>query len=158
VGSGPFPTELNDSTGDLLRTRGHEFGSTTGRPRRCGFIDLVALRHAVRVNGMTGLILTKMDILTGFATLKVATAYELDGTQIGEMPSHPKILEKCLPVYTELPGWQEDICKIKSWETLPKTCQEYIKFIEEKLAIPVVMVSVGPERGQDILLDKNLMD
>lgn len=157
VGSGPFPTELSDATGDLLRTRGHEFGSTTGRPRRCGFIDLVALKHAVRVNGMTGLILTKMDILTGLATLKVATAYELDGVPIDEMPSHPKILEKCQPVYTELPGWTDDINKVKSWESLPKTCQEYIQFIETKLDIPVVMVSVGPERGQDILLDKNFM-
>lgn len=158
VGSGPFPTELTDDTGNLLRTRGHEFGSTTGRPRRCGFIDLVALKHTVRVNGMTGLILTKMDILTGFATLKVATAYELDGMQIGEMPSHPKILEKCKPIYTELTGWKEDISKTKSWEALPKTCQDYIKFIEMKLEVPVVMVSVGPERGQDILLKKNLMD
>ncbi len=148
VGAGPFPTELFDETGELLRKKGHEFGATTGRPRRCGFIDLVALKHAVRVNGLTGLIITKLDVLTGFQTLKLATKYDCSDI----FPSQTNVLEKCKPVYHEMPGWNEDISQVRSFKKLPKTCQDYLKFIEKYLGVPIKMISVGPERGCEIKL------
>jgi len=149
VGSGPFPTELFDETGERLRKTGHEFGATTGRPRRCGFIDLVALKHAVRVNGLTGLIITKLDVLTGFATIKLATEYSIPVGATNIFPSQINILEKCKPIYHEMPGWNKDISKVRSFKALPKTCQDYLKFIENFLNVPITMVSVGPERGEE---------
>ena len=149
VGSGPFPSELFDDVGAYLQKQGHEFGATTGRPRRCGYIDLVALRHAVQVNGLTGLILTKLDVLTGLKTLKLATSYSLNGQKTQIFPSMHQNLAKCEPVYDELPGWSEDLSQIRSFEALPAHCRAYIEFIEDFLNIPVVMVSIGPERGQN---------
>lgn len=152
VGSGPFPTELGDATGDELRNKGHEFGSTTGRPRRCGWLDLVALKHAVRINGLSALVITKMDILSGMAKIKIATQYRLQNELTEDAPTAAYLLEQCEPVYQELPGWSEDITAAKTFSDLPKNCQAYVRTIEEALGIPVVMVSVGPGRGQDLYL------
>lgn len=155
VGSGPFPTELFDDVGAFLQKTGNEFGATTGRPRRCGYIDLVALRHAVQVNGLTGLILTKLDVLTGLKTLKVATAYELNDDQAPSFPTLHQHLSKCQPIYEELPGWTEDLSPVRSFEQLPKPCRAYIEYIENFLNVPVVMVSIGPERGQNFGIKPN---
>lgn len=154
VGSGPFPTELTDQVGTYLQNRGKEFGATTGRKRRCGYLDLVALKHAVLINGMSGLILTKLDVLSGLKTIKVCTHYKLNNKKINEMPAHIDTLEKCTPVYREMQGWDDDIAGVKSLAELPQACRDYISYIEDTLAIPVVMVSVGPQRGQDFLLRK----
>jgi adenylosuccinate synthase len=150
VGSGPFPTELFDETGDLLRKKGAEFGATTGRPRRCGHIDLVALKHAVRVNGLTGLIITKLDVLTGFPTLKLATQYDL----AKDFPLSTDLLEKCKPTYHEMPGWEENISKARANHDLPLQCRDYLKFIEDFLGVPIKMISVGPERGEEFWVTK----
>jgi adenylosuccinate synthase len=152
VGSGPFPTELTDAMGDELRNKGHEFGSTTGRPRRCGWIDLVALKHAVRINGISGLVITKLDILSGMNTIRVATKYRLQNELTEDTPTAAHLLEQCTPVYQDLPGWQEDITGANTFLDLPKNCQTYIRTLEEALGVPVVMVSVGPSRGQDLVL------
>jgi adenylosuccinate synthase len=152
VGAGPFPTELHDDTGNLLRNLGKEFGATTGRPRRCGYLDLVALAHAARINGLTGLILTKLDVLSSFDTIRVATHYRLEGKILSEMPVHGNVLTRCEPVYQELKGWKQDLTTCTRFEDLPAACQATIRFIEKQLDIPVVLVSVGPGRGQDIVL------
>ena len=152
VGSGPFPTELADAVGESLRKKGFEFGATTGRPRRCGYLDLVALKQAVRLNGLSGLIVTKLDVLSGFEKLQVAVAYEYDGKKIYDTPSALHILEKCRPVYHELAGWNADITGATKLSELPDSCQKYLSFIAETLGIPVVMASVGPGRGQDFCL------
>lgn len=152
VGEGPFPSQAEAEEAAILQTKGHEFGSTTGRPRRCGFLDLVALKHAARVNGFTGLVLTKLDVLSDFKKIKIAVGYTLNNVLVEDMPSFVHELEQCQPVYKEFDGWEEDISQITSFKKLPKTCQTYIKFIEEQLEIPVVLVSVGPQRGQDIVL------
>lgn len=150
VGSGPFPTELHDTTGDKLRENGCEFGSTTGRPRRCGWLDLVALKYTVMLNGVTEIFLMKADVLSGFDTLKVCTAYEVNGEKTDKFPYD--ITEEVTPVYTELPGWQEDITKIENGQELPKALTDYIKFIEEEVKVPVTIISVGPNRQQTIFM------
>lgn len=150
VGSGPFPTELNDAVGRHLQEKGHEFGATTGRKRRCGYLDLVALKHAIRINGITDLVMTKLDVLTNIAPLQVATKYKLDGQEITDVPAFASQLEKCEPVYENLKMWSEDITTITNYANLPKTCQDYIAFIEDFTKVPVSIVSVGPGRGQDI--------
>lgn len=150
VGAGPFPTERDDELGKQLQNLGKEFGATTGRPRRCGFLDLVALEHAVRVNGITGLIMTKLDILSAFNEIPVCTHYELDGKKVDFMPVHAHLLEKCQPVYKTLPGWKTDISEAKAIADLPRACRDYLSFIEKSLSIPIKMVSVGPGRGQDL--------
>jgi adenylosuccinate synthase len=152
VGSGPFPTELHDSTGDLIRKNGHEFGSTTGRPRRCGWIDLVALKHAVRINGIGKLSVTKLDILSGFKTVHAAVAYEFEGKTYDEMPYALHVLENCKPVYEDLPGWDGDITLARTLSDLPQACRNYLKFIEDRLGVPIAMASVGPGRGEDVFL------
>ncbi|MBH9986064.1 adenylosuccinate synthase [Lactobacillus sp. M0390] len=152
VGAGPFPTELNDETGDLIRETAHEYGTVTGRPRRVGWFDSVALRHAKRVSGINGLSLNLLDIFSGFDTVKIATAYELDGQEIDYYPASLKELERCKPVYEELPAWQEDITGAKSWDDLPKNAQKFLNRISELVDIPLVTVSVGPEREQTIVL------
>ncbi len=154
VGSGPFPTELNDSLGALLREKGGEFGSTTGRPRRCGWLDLVALQHAVRVNGLTGLVVTKMDVLTGIKTLKVCVGYQLGNKILKTIPAHVEELDRCKPVYKELPGWTEDLSKVRRLKDLPRHAQSYLRFLEKNLKIPLTLVSVGPSREECILLKK----
>jgi adenylosuccinate synthase len=148
VGSGPFPTELLEETGELLRTAGHEFGSTTGRPRRCGWLDLVALRYTIMLNGVTSLIMTKADVLSGFETLRVATAYQIDGKITTEVPFETDALIE--PVYTDLPGWSEDISAIREKKSLPENLKGYIRFIEDYLKVPVTVVSVGPDREATI--------
>jgi adenylosuccinate synthase len=151
VGAGPFPTELDDDMGDRLREAGGEFGTTTGRPRRCGWLDLVALRYAVRLNGLTGLAITKLDVLTGIDPLLVATEYTgPEGARFREFPYHQSILHKVTGSYTELPGWQEDISGARSLEDLPQAARDYLAFIEEFLGVPVVLIGVGPGRDQMI--------
>jgi len=149
VGSGPFPTELFDETGEELRKAGHEFGATTGRPRRCGWIDLVALKYAVMINGVTQLIMTKSDVLSGFDSIKVAVAYKTGDEIMEEFPFElPDNLE---PVYKELPGWNEDLTKVTSEDEFPGELKAYISYLEEELGVPISIVSVGPGREQTII-------
>lgn len=150
VGSGPFPTELFDADGETLARVGHEFGATTGRPRRCGWLDLVALKYAVRINGVTQLMMMKADVLSGFETLKVCTAYHYQGKEIHHFPYS---IEAPLltPVYKEFRGWKEDLTGMTEASQLPETLLEYIHFLEGELEVPVRIVSVGPDRKQTIL-------
>jgi adenylosuccinate synthase len=151
VGAGPFPTELDDEMGERLREAGGEFGTTTGRARRCGWLDLVQLRYAVRLNGLTGLAITKLDVLTGIDPLQVATEYTgPEGARFDEFPYHQSILHKATGAYTELPGWHEDISGVRNMEDLPQAARDYLAFIEEYLGVPVVLVGVGPGRDQMI--------
>jgi len=151
VGAGPFPTELEGEMGDRMREAGHEFGTTTGRPRRCGWLDLVALKYAVRLNGLTGLAITKLDVLTGIDPLCVATEYVgPEGASFSEFPYHQSILHKASGTYTELPGWEEDISGARSLDDLPQAAREYVEYIEDFLGVPVVLVGVGPGRDQMI--------
>lgn len=152
VGAGPFPTELNDEIGDRIRETGHEYGVVTGRPRRVGWFDSVAMRHAWRADGLTYLSLNLLDVLSGFKTVKICTAYELDGKQIDYYPASLSELQRCKPVYEELPGWDEDITKAKSWDDLPANAQNYLKRISELSRTPLATVSVGPDRDQTIIL------
>ncbi len=150
VGEGPFPTELNGETGDQLRAAGSEFGATTGRPRRCGWLDIVALREAVRTNGLTGIALTKMDVLSEFETVKVCTAYRYRDELLEEFPADFDVLKECTPVYEEIPGWQKDICDLENYTELPQQIQDYVDKIEGWTGCPVVLVSVGPRRSQTL--------
>ena len=152
VGAGPFPTELLDETGDRIRETAHEYGTVTGRPRRVGWFDSVALRHAKRVSGINGLSLNLLDIFSGFDTIKIATAYELDGQKIDYYPASLKELDRCKPVYEELPAWKEDITGAKTWSDLPENAQKFLNRVSELVDIPLVTVSVGPDREQTIVL------
>lgn len=152
VGAGPFPTELLDDTGDRIRETAHEYGTVTGRPRRVGWFDSVALRHAKRVSGINGLSLNLLDIFSGFDSVKIATAYELDGKTIDYYPASLKELERCHPIYEELPAWKEDITRAKTWDDLPENAQKFLNRVSELVGIPLVTVSVGPEREQTIVL------
>ncbi len=149
VGSGPFPTELEDETGNLMRNRGHEYGSVTGRPRRCGWIDLVALRYAIMINGVSQLIMMKSDVLDDLDTIKICVAYNIDGTETDKFPFD--INEGIEPVYAELPGWKTDMTKMKSEDEFPEEFNTFLSFLEEELGVPVKIVSVGPDREQTIL-------
>ena len=151
VGSGPFPTELFDETGATMGRVGNEFGATTGRPRRCGWLDLVALKYAVRINGVTRLMMMKADVLSGFDTIKVCTAYNYQGKQIEHLP-YSLEATYVTPVYRELPGWKDDLTGMTSASQLPKALQDYIRFLEEALQVPIGIVSVGPDRTQTIHL------
>ncbi|GGE44205.1 adenylosuccinate synthase [Psychroflexus planctonicus] len=150
VGSGPFPTELFDEDGAKMAKVGNEFGATTGRPRRCGWLDLVALKYAVQVNGVTELIMMKGDVLSGFKTLKVCTAYKYKGEKITHLPYNIEE-ENIEPIYTELKGWKEDLTKMKDINKLPEELNEYIQFIEDEVGVPIKIVSVGPDRTQTII-------
>ena len=152
VGSGPFPTELEDETGEALRQAGREFGSTTGRPRRCGWFDALVARYAVRVNGLSGIAITKLDVLSGLETVKICTAYTYQGVVLDEVPASLEIMEQCSPIYEEYPGWKEDITGAKSMEDLPENARSYVARMEELSGAPVVMVSVGPRRSETIVL------
>ncbi|HSA58818.1 MAG TPA: adenylosuccinate synthase [bacterium] len=152
VGSGPFPTELDDPVGEHLRKEGAEFGATTGRPRRCGWLDLVVLRHAVRVNGLTGLVLTKLDILSGLPELKICVAYKRRGRVVKEFPGSVDILDECEPVYEKMRGWREPLSGIRKIANLPLTARSYLKKIERVLGVPIIVVSVGPSREEQIFL------
>ncbi len=149
VGSGPFPTELFDQDGETMGRVGNEFGATTGRPRRCGWLDLVALKYAVQINGITQLIMMKGDVLSGFKTLKVCTAYNYKGEEIKHLPYNIEA-ENVTPVYTEFKGWKEDLTKMTEASQLPKELNEYIEFLEKELNTPISVVSVGPDRKQTI--------
>lgn len=150
VGSGPFPSELLDDEGERLRSIGNEFGATTGRPRRCGWMDLVALKYSIMLNGVTQLIMTKTDVLDSFKTIKIATAYKINGQITDHFPY--SIDEDIEPIYTELPGWNTNLTGIKQKEAFPNELKEYIRFLEKELKIPVKFVSVGPDREQIIEL------
>ena len=152
VGAGPFPTELNDDIGQKLRDEGHEYGTTTGRPRRCGWLDLVALRFAARINGMDGLIITKLDVLDHFDEIKVAVAYQYNGEIIKDFPASLKILENCRPIYKTLKGWDKSTSGLKDKSQLPDEVWEFIKTVEEETGVLVVMLSTGPERSEYIWL------
>ena len=152
VGAGPFPTELNDGIGQKLRDEGNEYGTTTGRPRRCGWLDLVALRFAARINGMDGLIITKLDVLDHFDEIKVAVAYEYEGQIIKDFPASLKILENCKPVYKTLKGWDKSTFRLKDKSQLPVEVWDFINTVEEETGVPVVMLSTGPERSEYIWL------
>lgn len=154
IGTGPFPTELRDSTGEHLLKVGVEYGTTTGRPRRCGWLDLVILNFASRINGLTGLALTKLDVLTNLNPLRIAVSYDHMGEKIDNFPASMKVLSGCRPVYIEMEGWTEDIGGCTRYEDLPKQTQGYVKKIEEVTGVPVSIVSVGPERSQTIVCEK----
>lgn len=152
VGNGPFPTELNDEIGEEMRKVGHEFGATTGRPRRCGWLDLVSLKHATMINGINNLVITKLDVLSGMPTLKIATKYKTeDGKIIDYFTSSTTKLYNYEPIYEELEGWTEDITHARTYDELPANAKKYIEFIEKHLGINVYLVSVGPERTQNII-------
>jgi len=150
VGSGPFPTELLEETGEKLRKIGGEFGATTGRPRRCGWFDAMVIRYAVRINGLTGIALTKLDVLSDFDTIKVCTGYTYEGQALETLPARLETFESCVPVYEELPGWKTDITGVRSFDQLPENAKSYVKRLEELAGCPIVMVSVGPRRDQTI--------
>ncbi|MGI9951508.1 adenylosuccinate synthase [Moorellaceae bacterium AZ2] len=150
VGEGPFPSEARDAAGEYLRQRGTEFGTTTGRPRRCGWLDVVILRHAVEVNGLTGMALTKVDVLTGLDTLRICTGYRYKGEVLRDFPASLKVLQECEPIYEEVPGWQEDITGARSLAELPPGCQAYIRRVEELVGVPADMIAVGPRRDQTV--------
>ena len=149
VGSGPFPTELFDEDGETMGRVGNEFGATTGRPRRCGWLDLVALKYAVRINGVTELMMMKGDVLSGFEKLKICTAYNYKGEKIEHFPYNIEA-ENVTPIYTEMNGWKEDLTKMTSADQLPKSLNDYIDFLEKELEVPIKIVSVGPDRTQTI--------
>jgi adenylosuccinate synthase len=148
VGCGPFPTELNDETGANLRNLGHEFGATTGRPRRCGWLDLPAMKYSIMINGITKLFMTKADVMSGFKTVRICTAYKIDGRISHELPfSNDCEIE---PVYTEMEGWDEVITGFREFDELPAALKKYIKFVETETGVPITMVSVGPDREETI--------
>ena len=156
VGSGPFPTELHDEVGDKIRKAGNEFGATTGRPRRCGWIDLPALKYAIMVNGVTQLIMTKADVLSNFKTIKVCTSYNYGGKSIDYLP-FDVLGEKLEPVYKDLPGWEQDLTALSSIEEIPVELEDYIKFLEKELEVSITIVSVGPDRSQTLTRAKQLV-
>ncbi|MDX2435356.1 MAG: adenylosuccinate synthase [Desulfobacterales bacterium] len=153
VGSGPFPSELFDETGEQLQQKGGEFGATTGRKRRCGWLDSVVANDAIRLNSITGLAVTKLDVLSGQSTLKIATSYEADGKKYTSMPSNIRLTEKVKPAYEEIPGWQEDIGSARNIEDLPQKARDYIKRIEDITETPAAIISVGPARDETLLLN-----
>ena len=152
VGSGPFPTELDEEVGEELRRVGHEFGATTGRPRRTGWFDALVVRYAVRVNGLTGIALTKLDVLDGFETIKVCTGYAYHAEILDELPSNAEIFAACTPIYEELPGWQQDITGMRNFDDLPENARKYVKRLEELVGCQMALVSVGPRRDQTIMV------
>jgi adenylosuccinate synthase len=151
VGGGPFPTELHDEIGEMLRERGGEYGATTGRPRRCGWFDAVVVRHAVRVNGLGGLTITKLDTLSGLKTIKVCTSYQVGNDVMTEFPASAEAVARCEPVYEELEGWQENISGAQEIAQLPAAAQHYLKRLEELTQTPIHIVSVGAQRDQTII-------
>ncbi len=153
VGSGPFPTELFDADGERLGTRGHEFGATTGRSRRCGWFDAVALRHAVQINSVSGMCLTKLDVLDGSSVIKVCVSYtDAEGKPVAGSLVDSEGYEQAKPVYVELPGWTESTVGAENFEALPKNAQDYIRFLEEQVGVPVDIISTGPDRNETIVI------
>jgi adenylosuccinate synthase len=153
VGGGPFPSELLDDIGIRIREVGGEFGATTGRPRRCGWLDMVAVKTAIRLNGLAGLVITKLDVLTGISVLKIATAYQCGVIQRESLPSELDAMEACQPVLEEFPGWGEDIRNVRRFNDLPTNTRNYLRAIEELAGVPLAIVSVGPGRDETIILN-----
>lgn len=151
VGEGPFPTELNDAVGEKIRERGREFGATTGRPRRCGWLDIPLLKDSIRLNGLTGIALTKMDVLGEFDTIRICTAYQHRGRRIEEVPSQVQVLKECEPVYEDHPGWKADLRNARTFQDLPPQARHYVRRIEELTETKVTLVSVGEKRAETIL-------
>jgi adenylosuccinate synthase len=152
VGQGPVPSELFDEIGDRIQEKGAEFGATTGRRRRCGWLDTVLLRNAVRLNGLTGLAITKLDVLDGLETVKICTGYDYRGNELRDFPASLKVLGECKPIYETLPGWPEDISGIRKFEDLPANVKSYLHRIEALIESPIDIISVGPDRDQTIVL------
>lgn len=153
VGTGPMPTELDETTGGMIRERAGEYGATTGRPRRCGWFDGVAARYSVEVNGFTGAILTRLDVLDGFPTVKVCVGYEFNGTITKKFPTNSTILSECKPIYEELSGWDQPTAGLTQWEDLPQLAKKYIKFLEEVMGCPIDLISTGPHRKETIVVN-----
>jgi adenylosuccinate synthase len=156
VGAGPFTTELFDDIGDYIQEKGAEFGATTGRRRRCGWLDTVVLNNSARLNGLTGLAITKLDVLGGLEEIKICSAYLYKGKRMEAFPANLKVLEACEPIYETLPGWEEDISHLRRYDDLPTNVRRYLKRIEELTDVPVQIVSVGPGREQTIVLNNPL--
>ena len=152
VGSGPFPTELDDATGEFLRKKGNEFGSVTGRPRRCGWFDAAALKRSIQINGVTGLCITKLDVLDGLKTVKLATSYQMNGTPCDLLPPGAEGAAACTPVYEEMPGWVESTAGISEFAKLPVNAQNYLRRMEETSGAKIALVSTGPDRDETIVL------
>jgi adenylosuccinate synthase len=156
VGEGPFVTEQKNETGDLIRERGHEYGTTTGRPRRCGWFDAVAARYSVRLNGMEGIALTLLDVLDAFDEVKVCVAYDVNGERLTDFPAAPWILETAVPVYETLPGWRREIYGTTDWDALPSNAKSYVRRLEALTGVPVAILSTGPDRAHTIVRDAGL--
>ncbi|RYG15201.1 adenylosuccinate synthase, partial [bacterium] len=157
VGGGPFPTELEDEVGKFIREAGHEYGTVTGRGRRCGWLDLVVLKHAARLNSLSGLALTRVDVLSGLETVKVCTGYRLDDKTISYVPGDVETLARVEPILEELPGWTGDLRGCRKLEELPKAAQKYLEFVAEKVGVPVALVSIGPDREETIVVRPDLI-
>jgi adenylosuccinate synthase len=151
VGSGPFPTELNDETGEQMVEIGGEFGTVTGRRRRCGWLDTVALRYAVRINGISEIAFTKIDVLSTFPAVKVAVGYRFGDATYDEFPRQQRVLYNCEPVYEEVEGWNEDISTVRKYADLPAPARNYIEFVEKLVGVPITIISVGPARSATIV-------
>jgi adenylosuccinate synthase len=157
VGTGPFPTELLDATGEAIRARGGEYGATTGRPRRCGWFDAVAVRYTVRVNGFDALALTKVDVLDELDEVKVCTGYRFEGETLTELPSDVAVLEACQPVYETLPGWKAESAGRREWASLPEGARGYIERLATLVGAPIGLVSTGPDREHRILRSRSAL-
>ncbi|MFC1857877.1 adenylosuccinate synthase [Thermodesulfobacteriota bacterium] len=157
VGMGPFPTELFDETGDAIQKKGAEFGATTGRKRRCGWLDTVLVRNSVRLNGLTGLVITKLDVLDGLESLNICTGYDYNNTSIYNFPANLNVLGACKPIYETLPGWSEDISQVRRYEDLPENTKNYLKRISALTETPIEIISVGPGRDETIIMRNPLL-
>jgi adenylosuccinate synthase len=151
VGGGPFPTELSDDVGERFRQRGHEFGATTGRPRRTGWFDAAALKRSIQINGVSGLCITKLDVLDGAESLKICVGYSIDGKVSDILPVGAEELALCVPQYEEMPGWQESTVGVKSYDALPRAARDYLAQIQERTGVPIDLISTGPERDETIM-------
>ena len=158
VGSGPFSTELTDADGQRLGERGHEFGTVTGRKRRCGWFDAVLVRQTCAISGVNGIALTKLDVLDGFKTLKICVGYEIDGVQYDHLPTAAALQARVTPIYEEMPGWQQSTAGARSWAELPAQAIKYVRRIEELIQCPVALLSTSPERDDTILVTDPFAD
>jgi len=150
VGLGPFPSEMPEAEAARLREAGEEYGATTGRPRRCGWLDLPALRYAARINGLDELVITKLDVLDGFAEIRVVTAYQMDGAPVRSFPSGARLLGRCTPCWRTFPGWRERTSDLREWSRLPARARSYLEWIEQEAGVPISRVSVGAERDAEV--------
>jgi adenylosuccinate synthase len=158
VGEGPFPTELDDADGERLGTRGHEFGTVTGRKRRCGWFDACLVRQTCATSGMNGIALTKLDVLDGFEVLKICVGYDLDGTRLDHLPMAAEAQARCVPIYEELSGWSQSTEGARSWADLPAEAIKYVRRVEELIGCPVALLSTSPEREDTILVTDPFAD